>query len=211
MIRFGVDRFSSSTKTIEAVASIKVGKVSFEKGYKLETFASSRNACLKQKRWWQLNRILLSREAGTIGSYPLKKERPTVTHENFVDYISWVSLRARAPFDMPCAICGASGNIEMHHIRHIRKTAYRDLSQVNWLRMLSLRNRKQIPVCSHCHRYVIHGAKYQRPPFRHLVHFDNRLVDNRVIHIESYIKPGQEYFSKPLEERGWSPISKKDS
>jgi len=40
-----------------------------------------------------------------------------------VDYISWVSLRARAPFDMPCAICVTSGNIEMHHIRHVRKTA----------------------------------------------------------------------------------------
>jgi len=208
MIRFGVDRYSTATKTISAVASIKIGQISFEKGYKLETFAHSRDACLRQKRWFKLNRIFLSREAGEIGNYPLKKERPTVTHENFVDYISWVSLRARAPFDMPCAICGASGDIEMHHIRHVRKTAYRDLSQVNWLRMLSLRNRKQIPVCRHCHRYVIHGAKYQGPPLRRLVHFDDRLVDNRVIHIESFIKPGQEYFSKPLEERGWFPRGK---
>ena len=69
--------------------------------------------------------------------------------------------------------------------------------------MLALRNRKQIPVCHTCHRFVIHGAKYQGPPLRSLISIDDKLVDNRVIHLESYVKPGQEYFSKPLEERGW--------
>jgi len=111
---------------------------------------------------------------------------------------------------MPCAICGSFGDVEMHHIRHVRRTAYRDLSQANWLRMLSLRNRKQIPVCHYCHRYVIHGSKYQGPPLRQLIRFDDRLVENRVIHVESFVKPGAEYFSRPLEERGWSRISKKD-
>lgn len=203
MKRFGVDRFSASTKTVEAIASIRVGNVVFEKGYKLETYLSAKNRCLRQERWYKLFQIFRSREAGAIGDYPLKKERPTVTQDDFVRFISWVSARARAPFDMPCAICGAWGNIEMHHIKHIRKTAYRDLSQVNWLKILALRNRKQIPVCQYCHRFVIHGAKYQGPPLRSLVRFDDKLVDNRVVHIESYVKPGREYHSKPLDARGW--------
>jgi hypothetical protein len=29
------------------------------------------------------------------------------------------------------------------------------------------------------------------------------LYDNRLIHIESYIKPGKEYFGETLVEKGW--------
>lgn len=203
MIRFGTDRFSTATKTIEAFAVIKVGNISYEKGYKLITFLRAREECLARKEWYKLNKIFLQREAGEIGGYPIKPEKPTVTHENFLDGINWVSMRSRAAFDMPCALCGAAGDTEMHHIKHIRKTAYRDLAQENYLKMLALRNRKQIPVCHTCHRFVIHGAKYQGPPLRSLISIDDKLVDNRVIHLESYVKTGQEYFSKPLEERGW--------
>ncbi len=70
--------------------------------------------------------------------------------------------------------------------------------------MLSLRNRKQIPVCHDCHRFVIHSGLYQGPPFNSLIKIDERLVDNTVIHLESFVKPGREYFSKSLEERGWT-------
>jgi hypothetical protein len=37
--------------------------------------------------------------------------------------INWVSMRTRAGFDMPCAISGAIGDIEMQHIKHILKAA----------------------------------------------------------------------------------------
>jgi len=207
MIRFGTDRFSKATKTIEAFAVIKVGNISYEKGYKLVTFLQAKDECLKRRRWLALNKVFLQRETGEIGGYPLKPGKPTVTHENYLDMINWVSMRSRAAFDMPCALCGASGDTEMHHIKHIRKTAYRDLAEKNYLKMLALRNRKQIPVCHTCHRYVIHGAKYQGPPLRSLININDKLVDNRVIHLESYVKPGQEYFSKPLEERGWKQRS----
>ncbi len=205
MKRFGTDRFSTATKTIEAFAVIKLGDISYEKGYKLITFLQAKEECLNRQRYWELNRIFLQREAGEIGGYPMKSERPTVTHENYLDMINWVSMRSRASFDMPCALCGASGSTEMHHIKHIRKTAYKDLAEENYLKMLALRNRKQIPVCHTCHRFVIHGAKYQGPPLRSLVNINDKLVDNRVIHLESYVKPGQEYFSRPLELRGWKP------
>lgn len=203
MVRFGADRYSSATKTIEAFVTVNVGNITYEKGYKLVTFQTAKNDCQKRKRWWQLNEIFLQREAGEIGGYPLKPGRPTVTHENFLEMINWVSLRSRAAFDMPCALCGDVNNIEMHHIKHIRKTAFRDLSQANYLRVMSLRNRKQIPVCQYCHRHVIHSGKYQGPPLRSLVKIEDKLVDNRVVHLESFVKPGKEYFSRPLEQRGW--------
>jgi hypothetical protein len=42
---------------------------------------------------------------GKIGKYTLK---PLVTHENFLNYASWVFLKARAPLEMPCCICGST-------------------------------------------------------------------------------------------------------
>ncbi len=88
MKRFGADEYSSATKTVEVVASITVGKVQFEKGYKLETYLSARDACMSQERRWKLFEVFRRREAGEIGNYPWKKDRPTVTHENFVDFIN---------------------------------------------------------------------------------------------------------------------------
>jgi len=118
--------------------------------------------------------------------------------------INWVSMRTRAGFDMPFAICGSIEDIEMHHIKHIRKVAYKDLAEENWLKMLALRNRTKIPVCHNCHRFVIHSGLYKGPPLNSLIYMNDKLVDNRVIHLESFVKPGREYFSKSLEQRGWS-------
>lgn len=52
-----------------------------------------------------------------------------------------------------CCICGAS-NIEMHHIKHIKKSR-----SGFTLRIMGLLNRKQIPVCRPCH-VNIHKGKY---------------------------------------------------
>lgn len=200
MTRFGADRQSSATKTIEAFAKIQVGPVSYEKGYKLVTFLKAKQECRKKKRWFELNRIFLERENGTIGEYPLKPGSPIITHENFLDMINWVSMRSRAAFDMPCVLCGSSHEVEMHHLEHIRKTAYKDLEPHNYLRVMSpsrVRNRKKIPVCQTCHK-LIHGARYQGPPLRSFIKLSDKLVDNRVIHLESFVKPGKEYYSKPL-------------
>ncbi len=69
--------------------------------------------------------------------------------------------------------------------------------------MMSLRNRKQIPVGRHCHMQVIHADKYKGDKLSKLVNIKRKLVANRIIHIESSVKPGKEYFSKTLPERGW--------
>lgn len=91
----------------------------------------------------------------------------------------------------------------MHHIRHIRKQPYTEWGEANYLRVMALRNRKQIPVCSLCHQ-TIQTGKYVGTNLKKLVDLDNKLVDNRVLHVESFVKLGKEYHSKPLEDRGWS-------
>jgi len=55
-----------------------------------------------------------------------------------------------------CAICGSPEQVEMHHVRHIRK---RGEKVQGFSLYLAAINRKQIPVCHNCHR-DIHNGKY---------------------------------------------------
>jgi len=36
----------------------------------------------------------------------------------------------------------------------------------------------------------------------------SKMVDNRILHVESFVKPGKEYFASTLEEKGWKLIKK---
>jgi group II intron reverse transcriptase/maturase len=55
-----------------------------------------------------------------------------------------------------CAICGSSKQVEMHHVRHVRKRGQH--IQGFTLYMAAI-NRKQVPVCKKCHN-EIHNGKY---------------------------------------------------
>jgi group II intron reverse transcriptase/maturase len=58
-----------------------------------------------------------------------------------------------------CALCGDTGRIEMHHVRHIRKRG----QHVRGFKLyMAAINRKQIPVCRPCHQ-DIHNGKYDGP------------------------------------------------
>lgn len=63
------------------------------------------------------------------------------------------------PTDRP-TITGNLGiaYIEMHHIRHIRKLSNKRVA-TGFNRLLRAMNRKQVPVCSDCHR-KIHRGEY---------------------------------------------------
>mgnify|MGYP001158130608 CR=1 FL=1 len=65
-------------------------------------------------------------------------------------------LRTRSKLDSPCCICGATENIEMHHVRHVRKIGEK---LKGFTKIMSIINRKQIPVCRECHN-KIHAGKY---------------------------------------------------
>jgi group II intron reverse transcriptase/maturase len=80
------------------------------------------------------------------------------THPPDLDLLGWqTSLRTRSKLGYPCLICGESEDVEMHHVRHIRKMGAR--KPKGFLRVLRALNRKQIPVCKACH-LKIHKGEY---------------------------------------------------
>lgn len=132
---------------------------------------------------------------------------PKVTNMDFLNAITWVSWRTIATMNMPCANCGTSEKVHQHHIRHIRKRAYSLIPEANsYQKIMSLRNRKQIALCENCHLSLVHGGKYDGPKLLKLSP-QKKLIDNRIIHIESFIKPGVPYYSKSLIEKGWKKIT----
>lgn len=105
---------------------------------------------------------------------------------------------------MPCANCGAMES-QQHHVKHVRKNTYALISEGTPLRkIMGLRNRKQVPLCEKCHRLYVHGGKYDQTKLMKLV--PTKLVDNRVVHVESFVKPGIVYNAQSLEEKGWKVI-----
>uniref|UniRef100_Q33759 Orf785 protein n=1 Tax=Allomyces macrogynus TaxID=28583 RepID=Q33759_ALLMA len=79
------------------------------------------------------------------------------------EVLNW-SLRTLTPFD-PCWVCGSEKDIEMHHVRHLRKGV--DPKQKRVTLLMSQLNRKQIPVCRSCH-LKIHKGLYNGPSIRNL-------------------------------------------
>ena len=65
-----------------------------------------------------------------------------------------IEKRTRSKLERPCAICGNPDGVEMHHLRHIRKSKVFGFAAV-----MSALNRKQVPVCKECHD-KIHAGKY---------------------------------------------------
>lgn len=161
--KFGISLNSSIWKTIKFELEVTLSGITYVKEFSLLTFERAYRDAMSIGLRQSLREVFWSRERGEIGNYDLNKDSPAITQENFLDYFSWVSLRSRAPFHMPCLICGCPDNVEMHHIRHIRKSPYKGLQGMSFLRIMNLRNRKQIPVCRRCHIKVIHAGKYSGP------------------------------------------------
>jgi nicotine oxidoreductase len=69
--------------------------------------------------------------------------------------------RSRSRIAKPWCICGETLDkvqIEMHHVRHIRKLSDKQRA-TGFTRILRMLKRKQIPVCKTCHE-KIHRGKY---------------------------------------------------
>jgi group II intron reverse transcriptase/maturase len=58
-----------------------------------------------------------------------------------------------------CEICGAKGNIEVHHIRALKDLKIKGRKEKpQWMQIMSARRRKTLMVCSQCHD-AIHAGK----------------------------------------------------
>jgi hypothetical protein len=61
-----------------------------------------------------------------------------------------------------CEICGAKGNIEVHHIRALKDLKIKGRKEKpQWMQIMSARKRKTLMVCSQCHD-AIHAGKPTR-------------------------------------------------
>lgn len=72
-----------------------------------------------------------------------------------LESLNW-RLRTQISILDPCWICGSENNIQMHHVKHIRKGG---IKSSGFLALMSQLNRKQIPVCQSCH-VKIHKGLY---------------------------------------------------
>jgi group II intron reverse transcriptase/maturase len=74
-----------------------------------------------------------------------------------IDLLQWShKMRTRSKLGKPCCICNSLTHIEMHHVRHIRKTGGK--KPVGFNTILQALNRKQIPVCRECHLKIHQGT-----------------------------------------------------
>jgi group II intron reverse transcriptase/maturase len=67
-------------------------------------------------------------------------------------------FRTRARMDSFCYVCDSTENLEMHHVKHIRKTTEK-IELDYWTRIMATMNRKQLVVCRDCHN-KIHEGEY---------------------------------------------------
>jgi hypothetical protein len=212
--KFGIKRNLKAEQTIRSTVRLTVGDSIMEKTWTLHTYQDLKRIMSSQKKKKDIKQRLDNfwsiEKDNKIGEYPLKAGRiPTVTNDKFLDKVSWVSLRTQASLDMPCASCGAMES-HQHHVRHIRKSTYALIEEgASPKKVMALRNRKQVPLCPICHGKLVHGGKYDNTRLIKLVP-TKKLVDNRVLHVESFVKPGIVYNAKSLLEKGWKPIQIQD-
>jgi retron-type reverse transcriptase len=68
--RFGTDFHSTALKTIKVTANLKVGQVTYEKEWKLETYETIKRRILSQNRVNILREVFEKKEKGEMGNYP---------------------------------------------------------------------------------------------------------------------------------------------
>jgi hypothetical protein len=67
--------------------------------------------------------------------------------------VTMYTLRSNHVWNMDCLVCGAKDNVEMHHVKHIRKGDIKGFTKI-----MQILNRKQIPVCRDCHMKIHRGT-----------------------------------------------------
>jgi hypothetical protein len=78
-------------------------------------------------------------------------------------------FRTRAKLASACYVCDSEVGLEMHHVKHIRKTSEK-IELDYWTRVMSNMNRKQLVVCQDCHN-KIHNGEYNEIALAKLADF----------------------------------------
>lgn len=127
-----------------------------------------------------------------------RQRTPRIHDSDFLKRISFINWRTICNLDLPCTLCGAD-KTEMHHFKHVRKTKFMEIGEEDWgiNKIMSLRNRRQIPLCKNCHMNKVHAGTYKGPSLGKLINFDNRIVNSEG-NITMRLAP---YRGKPFEQR----------
>lgn len=210
-IRHIYEKFANGGRVVKASFSCTLmedGKpVVLEKQW---TLLSSKEAILKgsSDRKSDIIRKLILADRGLFPMAKPKGNRtPRIFDEKFLYYINWINWRTLAQLSLPCAICGSLENLEMHHIKAIRKRKYVLIPiRESWTRIMSLRNRNQICICKNCH-LKIHKGLHNGIRLKSSELWSDTSYDNRLISIENYVVSGKTYQGLPLIEslvsKGW--------
>lgn len=202
--------------TIEDTVIIEVNGEKYRKTWKLLTMQSLMEECRgenAQKRKAEIEDRFWNLRKNKPEPFEEKEEKKIkrtakklyVGDMDFLERSKWVNIRTQSSFDLPCAICGCEENIEMHHIKHVRRTKYINIKkEKTWEQVMGLRNRRQMPVCRSCHMNIIHKGNYGGRPLNSMT--IDKMYDNRIINVESYIHKGElgENCKKSLLEKGWT-------
>lgn len=127
---------------------------------------------IKTKTYWPILKPIIQKMIKN-----LKSPTPNQELQASSDFLnnSKTFWRTRFKFVGRCVICGSKDHVEMHHIRHVRNNN----EKIGFGRIMSLLNRKQIPVCKFHHK-AIHDGKYDNISL-------SDLYDTRIAQVENYL------------------------
>lgn len=194
--------------TVEAIVQIKLDDKILAKSWKLQTNYSLRSNSKKlYKHKARIIKIHDELRKGIPTEYKEKTDGLKINSTDYLERINWFNIRTMTSFHMPCCLCGSSQNIQMHHIKHVRKTRYDKINKENtWQQIMSIKNRRQMPVCHSCHINIIHKGKYGGIRLNSIAPI--KLYDNRILTIENYIpkRDIKNKYIKTLSEKGWVQV-----
>lgn len=206
---------NTKEKTVAASIQQKIDNKYYQKTWQLYTLSELIQMASNLKRKNLIATTYYSLEEGKPIEYlppppsPLPKggSEPSVKDYSFLERIRWVNIRCKVLLDLPCNICGSYDKVEMHHLKHIKKTRYELIPEANfWEKVMSNKNRKQIPVCRECHMNLIHKGRYGGTNLKYLAPMV--MYDDRLITISAHIKDSdKEYHSKTLQEKGYYEVA----
>lgn len=106
------------------------------------------------------NFLTVRKPNGKETSFPYRSEWSTeqrswklgYTFKNIYDV--YQRKFTRSYLESPCCVCNSTEKVEMHHVKHVRKMNERT---EGFTKLMSLLNRKQVPLCKNCHQKVHRG------------------------------------------------------
>lgn len=108
-----------------------------------------------------------------------EEDEPELTEAINFSVLHKINARTTFKLTHHCTICGATNNLQMHHIRPLKVKGVLGAGYKGFDKIIGALNRKQIPVCSQCHQNI-HKGTYNSIGL-------NELYDIRLSQAENYI------------------------